>query len=339
MAESRSEHSLLFLVHARTPLHVGVGDSLGDINLPTMRESLTGHPIIPGSSIKGILRDHASQQLGERSPELQVAFGPEKGLAGGADRARGGLVFSDASLLCLPVRSLYGTFAWVTCPLILHRLARDASQADRSFDGLEALRKALGTPDHALVANGSALLPPQTQDDKATKQVQAQSLYLQELKVSAKTSADVETLGKALARTLFSGDEVFQTFFWQRLMVVPDNWFAALCQSALEVRARIKIDPATGTAAGSGPWKEEYLPTESLLFGLMIGRRTGRLKASGEQGKESGDAPAQNSMKKVEPSEPVSTLRNLLRNAGPLRLGGKSSVGAGRLQITLVGEG
>ena len=43
----------------------------------------------------------------------------------GSVKAAGKLTFTDARLLCLPVRSYKGTFAFVTCPLIVHRLARD----------------------------------------------------------------------------------------------------------------------------------------------------------------------------------------------------------------------
>jgi len=114
----------MYFLHAATPLHAGVGEGVGAINLPTARERVTKYPFMPGSSVKGVLRECAELKLGgDKADAVVVAFGPPSQNA--AD-SRGGLVFTDASLLCLPVRSLLGTFAWVTCPFALRRFARDA---------------------------------------------------------------------------------------------------------------------------------------------------------------------------------------------------------------------
>lgn len=47
----------LLYLFTRTPLHIGAGSSVGAIDQPIQRERHTGHPIIPGSSIKGVLAD------------------------------------------------------------------------------------------------------------------------------------------------------------------------------------------------------------------------------------------------------------------------------------------
>ena len=49
--------ALLLFVHALSPLHVGIGQGVGLIDLPIAREKATGLPILPGSSLKGALRD------------------------------------------------------------------------------------------------------------------------------------------------------------------------------------------------------------------------------------------------------------------------------------------
>ena len=51
----------------------------------------------------------------------QWAFGE----SGEQSANSGSLVFADARRVCMPVRSLYGTFAWVISPVVLTRLARD----------------------------------------------------------------------------------------------------------------------------------------------------------------------------------------------------------------------
>src|ERR1017187_3053416 len=117
----------IYWLHALTPLHVGAGAGLGFIDLPVIREKATDWPVVPGSAVKGVLADSlgASAEKREQNALYTAAFG-----TGGEDNAgAGALVFTDARLVCLPVRSLYGTFAWVTCKLALERLARDLKAA------------------------------------------------------------------------------------------------------------------------------------------------------------------------------------------------------------------
>ncbi len=47
----------LLNILTRTPLHVGAGSSVGAIDMPVQRERHTQIPIIPGSSLKGVLRN------------------------------------------------------------------------------------------------------------------------------------------------------------------------------------------------------------------------------------------------------------------------------------------
>ena len=47
----------LMWVHALSALHAGTGQGVGTIDLPIARERATNLPVVPGSSIKGCLRD------------------------------------------------------------------------------------------------------------------------------------------------------------------------------------------------------------------------------------------------------------------------------------------
>jgi CRISPR-associated protein Cmr4 len=47
----------LMFVHALSSLHAGTGQGVGTIDLPIARERATDLPVIPGSSIKGCLRE------------------------------------------------------------------------------------------------------------------------------------------------------------------------------------------------------------------------------------------------------------------------------------------
>src|SRR2546421_6392475 len=106
----------LTFVHALSSLHAGTGQGDGVIDLPIAREKATGIPFLPGSSLKGTLRDSCKDARKEK------VFGPQNDKA---DEYAGAVQFSDQRLLLLPIRSLAGTFAWVTSPYILDRFARD----------------------------------------------------------------------------------------------------------------------------------------------------------------------------------------------------------------------
>ncbi len=325
----------LYFIHAHSPVHLGVGEGFGDINLPIAREVHTGCPFIPGSSVKGILRD-AAEQVNTPKRNLYSAFGPPKEHAGDA---RGGLVISDASLLCLPVRSLVGTFAWVTCPLALRRLERDSKEAGFA-PPIGSLASASSNPK-CDVPPGSALVH---------RGKDGTLLFLEEAALRKEDGGWTETGGAAtladwIATRAWPGDEDQQGVFQERFLVVPDDVFGYLHRYATEVRSRVKIDPSRGTAADSGPWNEEYLPAESLLFGVVIGRTTVYVNREQEKAGETGGTSEQDagddtgSAPQVEPCSPkdvVATLESILQGDPLLRVGGKSTGGSGRVHIRLV---
>ncbi|MDD5698865.1 MAG: RAMP superfamily CRISPR-associated protein [Victivallaceae bacterium] len=62
-------------IFTRTPLHVGAGNSVGAIDAPIMRERHTRIPIIPGSSLKGVLADLWNDNEYQRTEEGKRLFG------------------------------------------------------------------------------------------------------------------------------------------------------------------------------------------------------------------------------------------------------------------------
>lgn len=312
----------LYLLQAVGPIHIGVGEGLDDINLPTAREAATGYPYVPGSSLKGVLRDLAEVR-GLSDRDRRVAFGPP---TENADDARGGLVVSDASLLALPVRSLFGTLAYVTCPFAMRRLWRDAAEAGHRLAGLAApLRGAITA---ARVSQAGALVEDAT--------AQAHCVFLEELELTnVAVSAELHRLAVELGTLLFPGDTTSQGFLAERLLLVPDDLFGFYCRNGLEVRSRVRIDPTRGTAARSGPWLEEHLPAESLLYGLMLGRTT--VYVDRTSGEEAGAEPRPEPRPVDVPAEAALTALAQVLSAGSLlRLGGKASVGMGRARLTVV---
>src|SRR5690606_18647908 len=99
--------------------HAGTGQGIGLIDLPTARERATEHPLVPGSSIKGVLRDATA-----KPHEAKV-----KELFGSTDGSAAMVRISDARVLAFPVKSDRGTFAWVTSRYVLLRFARDCADS------------------------------------------------------------------------------------------------------------------------------------------------------------------------------------------------------------------
>src|SRR5690606_19338147 len=98
----------------------------------------TGFPVIPGSSLKGVLLQAAREKWGDpRSSEIpdeaKLLFGTADKIEENGETkqvANAGCVqIMEAKVLAFPVRSLAGCFAWVTCPTVLQRFERDTGRS------------------------------------------------------------------------------------------------------------------------------------------------------------------------------------------------------------------
>ena len=228
----------LILLHALTPLHVGTGQAVGNVDLPIAREKATGFPIVPASAFKGVLRDNFNNQSWATQ-----AFGD-------ADRA-GAWVFTDLRILCLPVRSFFGVFAYATCPLILQRLQRHAQVF--GITGFENLSVEVQGADIALASN-SAL-------GKGNK------VYLEDLDLTAKQSPEADAVANTIAEKLLPNSE--RRYFTERFAVVSNDVFTFLSETATEVVARVRLEDNTKTVASGGLWYEEAVPAEAIFYGFV----------------------------------------------------------------------
>jgi len=260
-----SQHTRMFWIHALTPLHVGAGRGVGYIDLPVMREKVTNHPLVPGSAVKGVLSDHfsADQEARQKSDKLRVAFGiADRDAKQRNDRQEGGansgsLVFTDARLVCLPVRSLYGTFAWCTSPMILKRLHRDL-QATGLASRLSAPAE-MKTSETIHVPQGttSALRGDQGR------------VFLEDLDFQAQDCPTAAAWASELGTWLFGAENLWATTFASHFAVVSDDVFGFLAETGTEVNARVRIDDTKKTVADRALWYEESLPAETILAGLV----------------------------------------------------------------------
>ena len=103
--------ALLYL-HAQTSLHPGSGTALDVVDLPIQRERHTQWPVIPGSALKGILRDSCREEArsrhggdrrktNEEDPQLVAVFGPAR-LTGEANPHAGAIAVNRCADSSLP---------------------------------------------------------------------------------------------------------------------------------------------------------------------------------------------------------------------------------------------
>ncbi len=56
-------------LYLESSLRVGSGPGHDEVDLPLQREAATGYPLLPGSSLKGVLRSRARAQQAPANPE------------------------------------------------------------------------------------------------------------------------------------------------------------------------------------------------------------------------------------------------------------------------------
>lgn len=253
----------LYWLHALTPLHVGMGRGEGYIDLPVLREKVTHFPFVPGSTTKGIIADacgaweDARLDGSDHGQLHKQAFG-----TAGNDLANSGaLVFSDARLMCLPVRSLRGTFAWCTSPLVLRRFRRDLEAA-----GIQGWPDIPELPDDGT----SAFVPCKNngkKDDanKVDSTLGKEKIYLEDLDISIQACSRTRDWAEKIAGAALEPSWLVN--FLRRFVVLPDEIFGFLAETATEVQAHIKIDPDFKRVVTGALWYEESLPAETILAG------------------------------------------------------------------------
>lgn len=252
----------LFFLQAISGVHCGIGQGLSDIDRPTAREKVSGHPFVPGSSIKGVLRDLFTRQCPGEAAKLEAAFGSPDARA--VDFASA-MAFGDARLLCLPVRSYFGTFAYVASPYTLSLLKA------------ELVRCGLGC-EIALplfVSNAEHYKGTATTDTVLSVAGDAQKrILLEEIDLLPEDSnaAAVDAWAARIAELLYGredGAAENRRLFRQRFLAVDDNVLNFFCETALPVSARIRINNQTGTVQDGALWYEESVPAETVFFGAL----------------------------------------------------------------------
>ena len=297
--EGVMETTQVYWLHTLSPAHVGTGRGVGYIDLPIHRDKVTNWPLIPGSAFKGVWVDHygATEDRRRSDSKLRLAFGRASDQETNVSNA-GALIPTDARLVCLPIRSFHGTFAWCTSPLALKMLRRDLSLA-----GMADLPP--GPPD---VAEGNI-------HRTATTNLQdGDRIFLEDLDFAGKDCAKTTAWAEQIAGWVFAGDEneAWHDLFLERFAIVPDTVFDFLTETGTEVSARVRIDDDLKTVVGGALWNEEALPAETILAGLVACDRVYSREANGVTADD--------------------LIREFATEPLLLQIGGKATVGRGRVR-------
>lgn len=300
----------LLVLRAHTGIHAGVGQEVGTVDLPIQRERVTDFPTIRGPSVKGALRQAAEDAGMDRKTLVKWIFGPD---TNEAHEHAGALSVGDARLLLFPMRSLAGTFAWLTCPFALKRLQRDLDDS-----GLSGLCKLDDPPpvggERVLVAEGSriAFAPP------GSAQQRNPLVVVEDFGFSVEPAAPERNPVNALISKLAPlklGEQELK----ERLAILRDDRFQNFARFCTEVVTRVHLDDKKKTVMDGHFWTEELLPAETVLVVTLLcsDERTGR----GEKRKSGKEL-----------------LSELIRTVGArLQLGGKETVGYGVCHATWLG--
>jgi CRISPR-associated protein Cmr4 len=256
----------MYWLQAITPLHIGSGKGIGFIDMPIMREKVTNWPLVPGSAVKGVMRDYFDNLSDEEKVDsalFDATFGKpsddkdsedKKGERKKGDDASsaGSLILTDAHIVCLPIRSLYGTFAYVSSQLVLERLKRDLEAA--GYRDVPAAPKACDS--EALHTSESKLV------------AECDKIFFEDLDFNASEDKETAEWAEILSSLLFPQDPVWKGIFIERFAIVSDDCFNFLSETGTEVDAHVRIKDDTKIVAKGALWYEEALPSEAIMAGI-----------------------------------------------------------------------
>lgn len=271
---------LLWYLYAESPVHAGGPDSLGALDLPVQREASTTYPVIWGQSLKGALRQAATEAdwapalltevfgsaIVERrsGDEAAGAVGEPAGDSAGRGQTSAGLLaVGDAQLVAMPVPTLHRTFAWVTSELALARLAR-------KYANLPAAMRATPAVPEMAHDRGACAAGHWVGSGGPHQEVLGPCLVALG---GAKHNA-VVTWAKRLADDALADDVRFGQMagkLREDLLLVGSTVMPMLLRECTEFTARVQL--TADKTVSQGPFYSEYLPAETILSSSLSLRR------------------------------------------------------------------
>lgn len=220
-------------LYSLSPIHCGGEGDLGNI-LDIVREAHTDFPYIPGSSLRGSIRDDVEQYSSKEIADR--LFGKELSQDGSSMGVHQ-VWFGDARLLWVPMRTMSmngnDVFMWVSCPTLLRDHALISRKPCPDF------------PDHAvgdrigkyIVADAEVQVQALTDDQKIVLDMKGQ--WPTNLGTSLKSA-------------------------WNKSRIIlPDGDFQILMEHALWTQVRNKIQESGGAEIF---WTDICIPRDTIFY-------------------------------------------------------------------------
>lgn len=254
----------------RTPLHVGCGSSVGAIDLPVLRERATDLPVIPGSTLKGVLADLFLEEKKDENGKTKLIRSSEGiDLLGNDDTknaTRGKLMVGEARLVAFPVRSAKGGFVWATSPLLLGRLGISCVDIGE-MDGFGSEKVAFKN------------------EAKNESEAKNDAFIFEEYKINQVGDVPAEVI-EALAK--MCDIPLWKTSLKDRLVILSDTMLTYFAKNACEIAHHNKIDDETGTVKDGALFSQENVPSEALFVGEILAREETDIQKLHEKIKDDG---------------------------------------------------
>lgn len=231
----------MLLIESLTNMHAGSGDThYGIVDNLIQRNPVTGFPVIHSTGIKGALNDYF-KSIGYYQVKMEKLFGKE---GGDSEAFPGRLIFFEANLLTMPLRSNRKVYYNATSPYIMKEyitFLKDfvlySYNTHLINNWLESFNFNSNTPFYTF----DSVPNPEIEDfmcDKKGKNTKAVKDEIEKL-----TGLELENIA-----------------------IFNDEYFKKICEHSLPVVARNKIDDE---GQSENLFYEEVLPRKTLLYFVL----------------------------------------------------------------------
>lgn len=248
------------LLFCETPMHVGSGSDLGIVDLPIQRERQTGFPKIEASGLKGCIRESFEQKFNSRNnEEILLVFGSEgdNGFKNKEQNYASALGFTDGRILFFPVKSMKGVYAWVTCRFVLERFIKELQIADLKDLPKIPNKNTLPVESNLIIEGRNNML----------------KVVLEEYTIDVNKSDECTMFAEWISQKVIPTGQEYNYIrekIKKDIVVLSDDDFNDFVSLSTEVITRTKIDNNTGTVSNGQLFTEEYLPSETIMYSMVL---------------------------------------------------------------------
>ncbi len=320
----RTYSSDLYFLTTITPLHVGVGRTVGSVDLPVARDGF-GYPYVPGSSIKGVVKSKCMLrkllESGEVPRECTVYYGVDSRSEESISEEEvwvSPVSFTDAYLLLYPIRvEKYSSgedppaFAYATSNLLVSRY--NDFVENLSIVGHDLL-------DFTIKLDNSD--PNNSNSDEACGDLIVNNVIVREGCRKYYEKEKLSELLGGLVDIIKNMGKLDENLLNGGVYVFDDKVFREIVEAGIIRQTRIRLDYKRKAVMPGALWSEEYVSQGAVFYFASIYRsvKTRNCIISAD------DAKSRN-------------RRIMLDYAdeGVLVIGGKETVGKGLVRIKIAG--